>query len=158
MKPARRKSKPRMFIARRIMLRSHTELYFHLVWATVDRAPMITPELRGNVYAAIGAQSKKTATELLAVGGMPDHIHVLVRLPPTLAVAELASRLKGASSYVARRAAHGSPAFGWQRGYGAFTVSRSVVPHVRAYVLNQEHHHETNDLTPHLETTEAPPT
>jgi REP element-mobilizing transposase RayT len=139
------------------MARAHTELYLHLVWATVDRAPMITPEIRANVYSAISGQSTKAATELLAVGGMPDHIHVLVRLPPTITVAELASRLKGASSYVARRAAHGSPTFEWQRGYGAFTVSRSVVPRVRAYVLNQEHHHGADDLTPALELTEAPP-
>jgi len=136
----------------------HAELYLHLVWATCGRRPMITEQIQQQVYVAIAAQCKKTKCELLAVGGIADHVHVLARIPPTISVAELARRLKGASSYAASHENRTAQPFRWQGSYGAFTVSRSVVPRVRVYVLEQKRHHADGVLSRVLEATEAAPT
>ena len=140
------------------MANVHAELYLHLVWATLGRLPMITGETQRRVYLAIADQCRKTKSEILAVGGIADHVHVLARIPPTISVAELARRLKGASSHAASHAIRTDEPFRWQASYGAFTVSRSVVPRVRTYVLEQERHHGDGRLSRVLETTEAGPT
>jgi REP element-mobilizing transposase RayT len=134
---------------------AHTELYLHLVWSTHRRHPLVTPELQPRIYGAICDQCAKVKADVIAIGGMPDHTHLLLRVPATMSVADLARRVKGGSSHVASRAA-GSRSFRWQDGYGAFSVSRSIVPRVRAYVLNQERHHRNQTLSPAFERT-APP-
>jgi REP element-mobilizing transposase RayT len=135
---------------------AHTELYLHLVWATYRRHPLVTPELQPRIYGAICDQCAKVRADVIAIGGMADHTHLLLRLPSTLSVADLARRVKGGSSHVADQAA-GSRSFRWQDGYGAFSVSRSIVPRVRSYVLHQERHHRDRTLSPTFERT-APPT
>ena len=134
---------------------AHTELYLHLVWATHRRHPLITPELQPRIYAAICDQCVRVKADVIAIGGMPDHTHVLLRSPPTICVADLARRIKGGSSHVAGQAA-GSRAFRWQDGYGAFSVSRSILPRVRAYVLDQERHHRDRTLSTTFERTGPP--
>jgi len=135
---------------------AHTELYLHIVRATYRRHPIITPELQPRIYGAIADQCRKLKADIIAIGGIEDHAHVLLRTPPTVSVADLAQRLKGASSHLANQVA-GARSFKWQDGYGAFTVSRSIVPRVRAYVLDQERHHRDGTLSPTFELTNPPP-
>ena len=136
---------------------AHTELYLHIGWATHGRHPLITPELQPRIYGAIADQCRKLKADIIAIGGVEDHAHVLLRTPPTVSVADLARQMKGASSHLASQVA-GARSFKWQDGYGAFSVSRSVVPRIRAYVLEQErrHRHDTLSSTCEL-TTRAPP-
>lgn len=135
---------------------AHTELYLHIVWATHRRHPLITPELQPRIYGAIADQCRKLKADIIAIGGIADHAHVLVRTPPTVCAAEIAGKMKGASSHLANQVA-GARSFKWQDGYGAFTVSRSIVPRVRAHVLDQERHHRGNILSPTFELTTPPP-
>jgi REP element-mobilizing transposase RayT len=135
---------------------AHTELYLHLVWSTLQRHPFITAELQPRIFGAICDQCRKMKADVIAIGGMPDHTHLLLRSPPTISVAEIAQRVKGASSHVANQAA-GARSFRWQDGYGAFTVSRSILPRVRAYVLDQERHHLAGTLSSTFELTSPPP-
>lgn len=129
----------------------YAELYVHLVWATWDRLPLITPEVQQAVYACIHTECETLRAELLEIGGIEDHVHLLARIPPTLCIAELAKQVKGSSSHLVTHRLPGSHDFKWQGAYGAFTVSRSHVPGVRRYIRNQEAHHRNQILNEHLE-------
>jgi REP element-mobilizing transposase RayT len=137
----------------------YTELYVHLVWATWDRLPLIAGELRGEVYAALHAQASGLGAGPKAIGGIADHVHMLIHLPTTISVSELVGRLKGATSHMVTHRRSYSGFFKWQGSYGVFTVSKSGVPKVAAYIHNQEEHHNSGRLSAALERTEtdAPP-
>jgi REP element-mobilizing transposase RayT len=131
---------------------SYTQLYVHLVWSTWDRAPLITPEICERIYPMMQRKAADLRAEVIAIGGIEDHVHVLVRYRPTLAIADLVKEMKGASSYLASQVM-GCP-FKWQGAYGAFSVSKSGVRWVRDYVLNQEVHHRNGTTYEALETTQ----
>lgn len=82
------------------MRASFTELYIHLVWATWDRQPLITPEIEPRLYAAIAANCRDLKCQPLAIGGVADHVHLLVRLHPAVAVSILVKQVKGSSSHL----------------------------------------------------------
>jgi REP element-mobilizing transposase RayT len=130
---------------------NYAKLYLHLVWATWDRLPLITPELRVPVYQALHEQANRVGCEMIAVGGIRDHVHVLLKMPTTVSIADIVKSLKGGSTHVVTHAVQRGSFFKWQGSYGAFTVSRTHVPMVRAYVLNQERHHRENRLSRTLE-------
>jgi len=90
------------------------------------------------MWAYAAGICKKFNILVLAVGGMEDHIHFLLQIPPTLAVAKAVLAIKSNSS---RRASEEGHKFAWQQGYGAFSVSSSIVPEVIRYIQNQEAHH-----------------
>jgi REP element-mobilizing transposase RayT len=117
------------------------QLYLHLVWATWDRLPLITSEVEPRLYAAIAAKARQLNCEPLAIGGVADHVHVLVRLAATVTVAILAKELKGASSHLVRHEVVPEAGFRWQGGYGAFTLARRDVPLLHRYVMEQKQHH-----------------
>jgi putative transposase len=128
-----------------------TQLYVHLVWSTWDRLPMLQPGLKPRIYACIRREADRLRCEILAIGGIEDHVHVLVRIPPTIAIADLVKRLKGVSSHLANREMMDRAVFKWQGGYGAFTVSKRALPRAQHYILNQEEHHRAGILFPALE-------
>jgi putative transposase len=135
------------------MRRTHTQLYVHLVWARWDRLPLITPEIRERLYGVIQHHASLLKADVIAIGGIEDHVHVLLRIRPTVTIADLVGRMKGASSYLAEQVL--GHVFQWQGSYGAFSVSRSGVDRVRSYVLNQEAHHRDGTTIPDLEATYA---
>jgi REP element-mobilizing transposase RayT len=134
------------------MRRPFTQLYVHLVWATWDRLPLITDLVERLVYPAIRAECTGLGVEVLELGGIEDHMHLLARIPTTVSIAELAKQVKGASSHLVTHRSGSEQPFKWQGGYGAFAVSRSVVPQVGRYIQRQREHHEANRLDLDLET------
>jgi putative transposase len=123
---------------------SRVDVFIHLIWATWDRQPILTDELAPRVQHVVAKKAQECGAEVLAIGGAADHLHLLVRLPPTMAVAELAKQLKGSSAYfVAHRIAPGS-GFKWQGSYGAFSIGRRQLPHVCDYIARQREHHDAN--------------
>jgi REP element-mobilizing transposase RayT len=126
-------------------------LYVHLVWATWDRAPLITPAIRDRIYPMMQHHASQMCAQIIAIGGIEDHVHVLTRYPPTLAVSDLVGRMKGASSYLAAQVM--GETFKWQGAYGAFTLSQSGLERARNYVLNQEAHHRDGTTYAALEAT-----
>ena len=131
------------------MRHPHTQLYVHLVWATWDRAPLITPDIRDRIYDVMQHQASHLGGQMIAIGGIEDHVHVLLRYRPTLAISDLVGRMKGASSHMVTQIM-GRP-FKWQGTYGAFSVSKSALSRAREYVLNQEAHHRSGTTHPALE-------
>ncbi len=122
------------------MPNSHTEVYVHLVWATWNRQPLITPAVEKALYACLASRCRDLQAHLLAVGGVADHVHVLLRLPATSSVSQVTNDLKGASSHLATHELH-LPDFRWQGAYGARSVTPNGVAAVRAYIENQKRHH-----------------
>lgn len=116
-------------------------LYVHLIWTTWDRLPLLTPELEEVVYRCFNAECRRLGAEMLAVGGVADHVHLLVRLPRTLDVARLVKQLKGASSHLVTHEVRPGEFFKWRGGYSAFSVSRWDVPRVRGYIRRQKQRH-----------------
>jgi putative transposase len=123
------------------MAQTYTQLFYHLVFSTKNRASLILPAWRPDLHAYIGGIVRNRKGDLLAAGGVADHIHLLVRLPADRAVADAVRDIKSVSS--GWRHENGDPSFGWQYGYGAFTVSKSMVKAVTRYIDRQEEHHRT---------------
>jgi putative transposase len=120
---------------------THTNLHYHFVFATKDHIPLIRAEWRSRLHAYVGGIIKNLEGMPLAVGGIQDHIHILVGLKPSHRVDYVLRDIKADSSAFVRREIDSK--FSWQKGYGAFCVSPSGIEAVRSYVLNQEAHHKS---------------
>jgi len=118
---------------------SYTNLLYHIVYATKQRAPLITNRLRPRLHEYLGGTVRGLGGIAIEVNGTSDHVHVLAKLRPTMSISDFMSKLKSGSSGWAKRQTSGR--FGWQARFGAFTVSESQVERVRLYVRNQEEHH-----------------
>lgn len=130
------------------MREPYTQLYVHLVWATWDRLPIPAAEIRRDAYACMQAECTSLKVDVLAIGGMEDHVHLLARIPATISVADLVKQVKGVSSHFVTHKLGYKDSFKWQGGYGAFTLAKADVPHCRDYVLNQEQHHRDRTTDP----------
>jgi putative transposase len=122
---------------------THLSLHYHIIFSTKDRRPLVRDPAR--VHAYLGGVVRSLDGVPLEIGGVKDHVHLLVGLNATHRVADVLRSIKGESS----RWIHeelGERMFGWQEGYSAFTVSRSLLPTVRRYVQRQERHHRTRSF------------
>ena len=130
------------------MHQTHAAVYVHLVWSTWDRQPCLRGPIERQVYRLIGATCQDLGAQIVALGGVDDHVHLLVSLPTPLSVAQLAKRLKGVSSRVVGGQLAGSPTqfFKWQAGYGAVSVSPTTIHEVARYITNQRAHHASGSL------------
>jgi REP element-mobilizing transposase RayT len=121
------------------MAHSYAQNHIHLVFSTKKRLKLIPKELQPRLWAYIAGICKNNDMLSFAVGGMPDHVHVLFRLPPTLPLVRAVTLIKSNSSKWLREK---GLRFAWQQGYGAFSVSSSHVSKVIKYIDNQEMHHQ----------------
>jgi REP element-mobilizing transposase RayT len=128
---------------------SHANLLYHIVFGTKGRLPLINNEIRPRFYAYLGGVVRGLGGIALEINGMADHVHLLVKLKPTIAIADFLRDLKSNSSTWAKQ--NGMPKFAWQRRYGAFTVSESQLPKVRNYIRRQEEHHQGLDFKAEFE-------
>ena len=135
--------------------RNYLSLFVHLVWATWERQPLLIGTTQQEVYRAIGAKCAELGADLVALGGIEDHVHLLVSLPATLTIANLAGQVKGVSSHLITHegAAPSGDLFKWQGTYGAFTVSQQLVRDVTNYILHQREHHASGTLKDDWENT-----
>lgn len=135
---------------------SYTQLYLHCVWSTARRKPLITPAIEVELYPLISAKCRALNCVALAVGGVNDHMHLLVRFDPILPISRLVAQVKGSSAHAINHAVQPGCHFQWQNGYGAFTVSKRSIDIVYAYVLGQKQRHARGLLIGELEQTDDP--
>jgi putative transposase len=122
------------------MSHTYASLLVHCVFSTKDRRRLIGEELQPKLWAYIGGIARANKFKALAVGGMPDHAHVLLSLPPSMPVSKAVQLIKGGSSkwindQMERRT------FTWQDAYGAFSVGVLQVENTVRYIQRQKHHH-----------------
>ena len=127
---------------------SHTNLLYHIVFGTKERAPLITNELRPRLHEYLGGIVRGLDGVPIEINGTADHVHVLARLLPTISLSDFMSKLKSSSSGWAKRQTRGR--FAWQARFAAFTVSESQVERVRRYIRNQEVHHRRQSFDDEL--------
>ena len=122
-------------------------LYYHAVWATKNREPLVVDTMIDPIVRAISETMQEQGVTVFAVGVMPEHVHVLAQIPPPLAVATVVGRWKGASAHAANEHQPlGAHKLIWQSGYGILSVSQHGFDRARAYVENQRERHAKSDL------------
>ena len=130
------------------MASTFLSLHYHVVFSTKERRPFIAPAWRTQLHDYLGGTVNWLGGFRQRVGGVADHIHLLVGLKATHCLAEFMRELKKATSVWARE--NPEPEFAWQDGYAAFTVSASKRAVVRQYIENQEAHHAKRDFVSEL--------
>ncbi len=131
------------------------ELLYHFVWATHERDPHIHRSFRPDMLSILNEEAHTRGGEPIRHNAMPDHVHLLVRLPPTATVSEFIGQVKGATAFRVNRDLKPNFKLRWQEGYGVLTLRRDEVEKVSRYTDNQEAHHRTGRLSRILETIDA---
>ena len=129
------------------MAHSYHRSFTHLVWTTWGREPLLIGEIQQDAYALILSQCRHLKATAHILGGVADHVHLLVSLPRTLCLSDFMEAVKGVSSR-ALSDTHGSPpwAFKWQGGYSDHSVSPSQVALITHYIEHQKEHHADKSL------------
>ena len=109
--------------------------FMHVVFSTKDRLKLIPKDKQARTWAYLAGICKQEKIFVHEIGGTEDHVHMLIHLPPTIALADAVKEIKASSSKWM------GPRFAWQRGYGGFSVSKSSVDAVARYIRNQAAHH-----------------
>jgi REP element-mobilizing transposase RayT len=123
------------------MANTYTALHYHFTFSTKHRTPWIKPEIEERIWSYLGGIARTNKLKPLKIGGVDDHIHILLGAPPTIAPAKIAQLIKGGSSAWIHEEFPELRAFAWQDGYAAFTVSKSGIPDLTTYIENQREHH-----------------
>ena len=118
-----------------------TNLLCHVVFTTKDRIPRIHDGIRERLYEYIGGIIRKEGGVLLQIGGMPDHVHLLIKMKTDITIPTMVRLIKARSSKWVNERGLLEERFEWQAGYGAFSVSESQAARVRRYIQEQESHH-----------------
>jgi len=120
---------------------AYIQNFYHAVFSTKHRLNLITAEWEERLFPFIGGIVRDLRCTLLAVNGMPDHVHLLIRYRADLSHSDMMQQIKGRSSKWINEALIDDGRFAWQEGYGGFTVSKSAVPDVETYIARQKEHH-----------------
>ncbi len=118
--------------------------YYHLVWATKERKPLITADVEPVLKRYLRLKSAELKIGVYALDGWTDHLHMVVTVPPKLAISDAVKNLKGASAHYLNTKSHVGEKFVWQRGYGVLTVSQKSLAVAISYVQKQKEHHQNN--------------
>jgi putative transposase len=120
---------------------SYVSSYHHCVFSTKERRPLITLALRDRLWPFMGGIARQNKMTAVEIGGVQDHVHILLALPSTISIAKALQLIKGGSSKWVHDTFPEHWSFGWQTKYGAFSVSVSQLDKTIAYIKTQEDHH-----------------
>ena len=123
------------------MAGKHISLLVHFIWSTAGREPWIGSDWRDDLFGYMGGIINHKKARLICAGGTFDHVHLYSSLPSTITIADFVNAVKSNSSRWVHESFPRISAFGWQEGYGAFSVSKSEESKVINYIRNQERHH-----------------
>jgi len=133
------------------------QVYLHFVWGTWNRLPIITKENETIIYEAILGKCKTLNTDVIALGGTEDHMHILVLMPSTITIADFIKYIKGSTSHLITHQINSEEFFKWQGSYAAFSVSVKDLKKIKTYIHRQKEHHSQKQTFPEFEL-EAIPT
>ena len=129
---------------------AHRRLYYHFVWATKGRQPLIDKFVEAELYAYMAHKAQQEHVPLFYINGMSEHLHVLAAVRPMISPASFIKLLKGSSSHCMTHELK-VPHFEWQKRYGVYSVSESHVDMIRQYIQNQKRHHADASTIERLE-------
>lgn len=127
------------------------QLYYHVVWSTKNREPILTSEVEPIIYAFIRNKALDLEASVYALNGYLDHVHLVVSIPPKIAVSKFVGQVKAVASVRFNQSGHRCAPFYWQEEYGVFSLDRKRLPLFIAYVERQKEHHTNQQLIPALE-------
>ena len=123
---------------------SYVSALFHCVFSTKERRKIITEEFQKRLWPYMGGIARENKMKALAIGGVEDHVHILLSLPSTIDIAKALQLIKGGSSKWVHDEFPSHRRFACQEGYGAFSIGISQIKETITYIENQrEHHHKT---------------
>jgi len=128
------------------MANTYTQIYIHLVFAVQGRMSLIRKSWKNDLERYITGIVQNHAHKLIIINSQPDHVHMLIGLNPDDALSDLMRNVKASSSKCINEHRWVAGKFRWQEGYGAFSVSRSVLPKVIRYIERQEEHHASRSF------------
>ncbi len=128
------------------MAQSLSKVVLHITFSTKDRESWLNSDVRPRMHAYLATVCRDLGAELVRVGGVADHVHIVTTLPRTLSQAQMIERIKKVSSKWIKTLDARYRSFFWQRGYGAFSVSPSQLDAVLQYVDTQQEHHRTRSF------------
>ncbi len=131
--------------------RNKNEVYLHLIWTTQNRRPFLTPELEATLYPCIVQEARQRNCQVLAINGLPDHVHLVLKLATTTSISELVKQMKGVGASLARNVLGPDAYFRWEDHYAVFSVTNSHLRRVTTYVEEQKTRHTDGDLWPDWE-------
>jgi putative transposase len=117
------------------------KLYYHFIWGTKNRLPLIDAALKPELYRVIAAKVKDLGGYVHAIGGIEDHVHLGVSIPPKIAPAKFIGDVKGNSSHYVNHRIKPDFEFYWQDEYGVLSFGEKNLPAIVRYIHNQEQHH-----------------
>ena len=123
------------------MPNTYSQIYVHIVFAVKGRKSLIQRNWREDLFKHITGTVQNKRNKMIAIGGIEDHIHILIGLNPLQAISDLVRDVKVSSTLYINRSRFANQEFHWQEGYGAFTVSKGDLSRVASYIGNQERHH-----------------
>ena len=121
---------------------TYSQIYIQIVFAVKGRNSLIRASWEKELYKYISGIVRNKGQKMLAINGMPDHIHLFIGMKPSCCLAELVREIKKASNHFVNEQQFTNYKFHWQEGYGAFSYSHSSVDKVIKYILNQKEHHK----------------
>ena len=127
------------------------QLFYHLVWATKARAPLITNDVEAQVHHLLRQKAIDLDAVVFALNGMPDHVHVVAAIPPKISIAHFVGQIKAVSATKFNRASTTAQQLVWQSEYGAFSFDGKRLPNYVGYVEGQKAHHQMNTTIAILE-------
>ena len=128
------------------MTNTYTQIHIHSVFVVQNRECIILEHWKDELYKYITGIVKNNKHKLLAINGMPDHIHILIGFRPVQSLSELMQDVKGSSSKWINEKGFVKGRFSWQEGFGAFSYSKSELDNVIKYIHNQQEHHKTKSF------------
>ncbi|MEP7129022.1 MAG: IS200/IS605 family transposase [Chitinophagales bacterium] len=124
------------------MAGTFSQIYIQVVFAVQDRESMIQPSWEEELYKYISGIVRNKNQKMLAINGMPDHLHFLIGMKPSCCLSDLVREVKKSSNDFIKDKKFSKFRFQWQEGYGAFSYSHSSLDHVIKYIMNQKEHHK----------------
>ncbi len=132
------------------MAHTYTRLLYHIVYSTKERAPLLTDQWLERMHAYLGGIVANLKGTPIQIGGTADHVHLFIKMPPTITIAETVNKLKSNSSRWLNEQPDYGDKFAWQEGYAAFTVSDNRYDETVRYIQNQEKHHARTSFVDEL--------
>lgn len=125
---------------------TYWRLHYHLIWATFERQPILTPGREKVLYGVLSKKARELNLKIHAAGNVDDHVHVVVSIPPGLSVAECVKHFKGTSAFEINRMPGNHEKFQWQEGYAALSLGEDLLEFIMEYASRQKQHHKDRTL------------